>query len=134
VGMAVYYMLRRLLRGGTSSVLILNKLFKCVDRLIQFLLVLSLLGWNMFLIVVFCSQKTLFLPSFFFDFYLYLGLLMFIPLLWYLRRKGGADRFRDMFVKFEQVHTGDESARNDESRRGIEDKPQAGQIELQVMP
>ncbi len=96
----LYFGIRKSVKNASTQVSVLSRACAGVSNIIKFLMILSLIAWNVILFVLFGGQKV-FMLSLFFDFLVYLLLGFTVILFLVLNHKYNENYVADYFVKIE---------------------------------
>jgi len=100
----LYFGIKKSVKSASTQVSILARACAGVSNIIKFLMVLSLIAWNVILFVMFGSQKV-FVLSLFFDFLVYLILGFSVIVFLVINHRFGEHYVADFFVKIESEAT-----------------------------
>lgn len=101
VGIALYIRIKQRIDVEIMK----SRIGRLSNRIVKGLVILAALAWNVVLFVVFCSQSDTFLPSLFFDFYLYIVLAVSVVVFYCFKKKLGIDGLKAALIKDEKKLT-----------------------------
>jgi len=97
----LYFGTKKRVKVAAANISIVSRLFSCVNKLIKVIIGLSIIAWNILLIVLFAGQKE-FVLSFLIEFLIYIFLGVSMLMLFILRRRINEEKLAEIFVKVER--------------------------------
>jgi len=125
----LYFGIKKSVKAASSKMSLLSRAFAGASNIIKFLMVLSLIAWNIILFVLFGGQKVLVL-SLLFDFLVYLILGFSVIIFLVVNHRYGEHYVADMFVKIESEAT--QIAKAQKPKEGVDFNKDGEPIEIVV--
>jgi len=116
---SLFLIFRKRIKLELSKVSLVSRLWSVVSKLLVGFLVLSLIGWNVIIFVLFVGQRSNVSGNLIYEVLVSIIFLVFMVIFWLGRKFLGADKLKDLFVKREEAEKSlvEEQAKDEEKEK-----------------